>query len=71
MESEEPRQRRGAIVAVARVRLRGLDRVRLPADLTILAKLACPLARERVQVSRGVATRPTIASLRSRPHAER
>jgi Transposase DDE domain len=31
------------------LRVRGLDRVRLHADLTILAKLACALARERVQ----------------------
>jgi hypothetical protein len=35
--------------ALAPLRVRGLDRVRLHADLTILAKLACALARERVQ----------------------
>jgi hypothetical protein len=31
--------------ALAPLRVRGLDRVRLHADLTILAKLACALAR--------------------------
>jgi hypothetical protein len=35
--------------ALSPLRVRGLDRVRLHADLTILAKLACALARERVQ----------------------
>jgi hypothetical protein len=34
--------------ALAPLRVRGLDRVRLHADLTILAKLACTLARARV-----------------------
>jgi hypothetical protein len=34
--------------ALAPLRVRGLDRVRLHADLTILAKLACALERERV-----------------------
>jgi hypothetical protein len=33
--------------APAPLRVRGMDRVRLNADLTILAKLACPLSRER------------------------
>jgi hypothetical protein len=33
--------------ALAPLRVRGLDRVRLHADLTILAKLACTLARAR------------------------
>jgi DDE family transposase len=33
--------------ALAPLRVRGLDRVRLHADLTILAKLACALARAR------------------------
>jgi hypothetical protein len=32
---------------LAPLRTRGLDRVRLHADLTILAKLACALARAR------------------------
>jgi len=36
----------GAIIAYA-VRVRGLDRVALHADLTILAKLACALSRAR------------------------
>jgi hypothetical protein len=35
--------------ALLPLRVRGLDRVRLHADLTILAKLACALARVRVQ----------------------
>jgi hypothetical protein len=35
--------------ALTPLRVRSLDRVRLHADLTILAKLACALARERVQ----------------------
>lgn len=34
--------------ALAPLRVRRLDRVRLHADLTILAKLACALARARV-----------------------
>jgi transposase len=34
--------------ALLPLRVRGLDRVRLHADLTILAKLACALARARV-----------------------
>jgi transposase len=34
--------------ALAPLRVRGLDRVRLHADLTILAKLACALASSRV-----------------------
>ena len=34
--------------ALSPLRVRGLDRVRLHADLTILAKLACALARERL-----------------------
>ena len=33
--------------ALAPLRVRGLDRVRLHADLTILAKLACTLAQTR------------------------
>ena len=33
--------------ALLPLRVRGLDRVRLHADLTILAKLACALARAR------------------------
>ena len=33
--------------ALAPLRVRGIDRVRLHADLTILAKLACALARAR------------------------
>jgi hypothetical protein len=33
--------------ALAPLRVRGLDRVRLHADLRILAKLACALSRER------------------------
>jgi hypothetical protein len=33
--------------ALAPLRVRGVDRVRLHADLTILAKLACALSRER------------------------
>jgi transposase len=36
--------------ALAPLRVRGLDRVRLHADLTILAKLACTLARARAAV---------------------
>jgi len=31
------------------LRVRGLERVRLHANLTILAKLACHLTRERAQ----------------------
>ena len=34
--------------ALAPLRVRGLDRVKLHADLTILAKLSCTLARARV-----------------------
>jgi hypothetical protein len=34
--------------ALLPLRVRGLDRVRLHADLTILAKLSCALARARV-----------------------
>jgi hypothetical protein len=34
--------------ALAPLRVRGLDRVKLHADLTILAKLACALGRMRV-----------------------
>jgi hypothetical protein len=33
--------------ALAPLRVRGLDRVKLHADLTILAKLACALSRQR------------------------
>jgi hypothetical protein len=33
--------------ALSALRVRGLDRVRLHADLTILAKLACALERTR------------------------
>jgi hypothetical protein len=33
--------------AMLPLRIRGLERVRLHADLTILAKLACALARAR------------------------
>jgi hypothetical protein len=33
--------------ALAPLRVRGLDRVRLHADLTILAKLACALGKAR------------------------
>jgi transposase len=33
--------------ALAPLRVRGVDRVRLHADLTILAKLACALSRAR------------------------
>jgi hypothetical protein len=33
--------------ALAPLRVRGIDRVRVHADLTILAKLACALARSR------------------------
>jgi hypothetical protein len=33
--------------ALAPLRVRGLERVQLHADLTILAKLACALARAR------------------------
>ena len=33
--------------ALLPLRVRGLDRVRLHADLTILAKLACALSRSR------------------------
>jgi hypothetical protein len=48
-----PRRRRARVRpfkhdwALAPLRVRGLDRVRLHADLTILAKLACTLARAR------------------------
>ena len=34
--------------ALAPLRVRGIERVRLHADLTILAKLACALARSRM-----------------------
>jgi transposase len=34
--------------ALAPLRVRGIERVRLHADLTILAKLSCALARARV-----------------------
>jgi len=34
--------------ALAPLRVRGIERVRLHADLTILAKLACALSRERL-----------------------
>jgi hypothetical protein len=34
--------------ALSPLRVRGLDRVRLHADLTILAELACALARGRI-----------------------
>jgi hypothetical protein len=36
--------------ALSPLRVRGLDRVRLHADLTVLAKLACALSRERAAV---------------------
>ncbi len=36
--------------ALAPLRVRGLDRVALHADLTILAKLACALSRQRAVV---------------------
>ena len=35
--------------ALLPLRVRGLDRVALHADLTILAKLGCPLARARAR----------------------
>ena len=38
--------------ALAPLRVRGLERVQLHADLTILAKLACALARARAIPSR-------------------
>jgi hypothetical protein len=41
--------------ALGPVRVRGLDRVRLHADLTILAKLACALSRARAVPAPGVA----------------
>jgi hypothetical protein len=44
------------------IRVRGIEPVRLHADLTILAKLACALARARPRTARGVA-------VRSRTHA--
>jgi hypothetical protein len=37
--------------ALAPLRVRGLERVQLHADLTILAKLACALARTRAAPS--------------------
>jgi hypothetical protein len=37
--------------ALSPLRVRGLDRVRLPANLSILAKLACALSRERAAPS--------------------
>jgi hypothetical protein len=49
--------------ALAPLRVRGLDRVRLHTDLTILAKLACALARYRDL--RVVAARPTLQFARS------
>jgi hypothetical protein len=39
-------------LALLPLRVRGLDRVALNADLTILAKLSCALARSRVVPSR-------------------
>ena len=39
--------------ALAPLRVRGLDRVRLHADLTILAKLACALSRTRAAAATG------------------
>ncbi len=36
--------------ALLPLRVRGVERVRLHADLTILAKLGCALARERATV---------------------
>ena len=38
--------------ALAPLRTRGLDRVRLHADLTVLAKLGCTLARARALTAR-------------------
>jgi hypothetical protein len=42
--------------AVAHLRVRGIERVRLHADLTILAKLSPALARARAVPLAGVAT---------------
>jgi hypothetical protein len=39
--------------ALLPLRVRGIERVRLHADLTILAKLGCALARERATVPLG------------------
>ena len=38
---------RGGFPTLAPLRVRGIERVRLHADLTILAKLSCALARAR------------------------
>jgi hypothetical protein len=41
--------------ALSPLRVRGLDQVRLHADLTILAELACALARGRIAALAGLA----------------
>jgi hypothetical protein len=57
-QAADGKMRRGAVErefgrlknewALAPLRVRGIERVRLHADLTILAKLSCALARARV-----------------------
>jgi ketosteroid isomerase-like protein len=45
--------------ALAPLRVRGIERVRLHAALTILAKLSCALARARARTTRGVDAPPS------------
>lgn len=49
------------------LRVRGLERVRLHADLTILTRLACALSRARTAATRNGRASPRPASTRSRP----
>jgi transposase, IS5 family len=51
--------------ALAPLRVRGLDRVRLHADLTVLTKLACALSQSRAIMS--AATAPTSAAASTHP----
>ncbi len=55
------------------LRVRGLERVRLHADLTILTKLACTLSRARAASNRNgrAAPSPSPVSSRSRPEDRR
>jgi transposase len=55
--------------ALGPLRVRGIDRVRLHADLTILTRLGCALSRARAATGRGpvAPVRTSPASSRSRP----
>jgi hypothetical protein len=57
--------------ALAMVRVRGIERVRLHADLTILTRLACALSRARANSSRTGRDSSSPAATRSRPEGRR